>query len=35
MYQMACEELEKIRKEVQHFEDLMDEEEFKEEFGEE
>lgn len=35
LYQMACEELEKLRKEVQHFEDLMDEEEFKEEFGEE
>lgn len=32
LYKMACEELEKLRKEVQHFEDLMDEEEFKEEF---
>ena len=31
LYKMACEELEKLRKEVQHFEDLMDEDELKEE----
>lgn len=35
VYSMAKEELQKLRKEVQNFEKLMDEEEFKEEFKEE
>ena len=34
VYSMAKDELEKLRKEVQHFEDLMDEEQFNEEFEE-